>query len=165
MVVSFAQIYKKTLRNMNWAAKEFGFTWDDPADEVKYNLATELAQIAQVHGMQLSMCSQRQFLAPGVVDARCVDCQRLSRIAGRLIQAKQKGNRTDCGCFASRDIGDYDTCPHGCVYCYAVQNRNLAQQRFREHDPESEFLITPKNYIGAEEDSPSESEVVQPRLL
>ena len=46
-------------------------------------------------------------------------------------------------CFASRDIGEYDTCPHGCVYCYAVQNRSLAQARYRQHDPESEFLFSP----------------------
>lgn len=38
-------------------------------------------------------------------------------------------------------MGDYDTCPYGCVCCYAVPNRKLAQKRFREHDPEGEFLF------------------------
>lgn len=163
VIVSFAQIYKKTLRNINWAAQEFGFTWENPSDEVKLNLAAELAQIAKAHGMQLSMCAQRQFIAPGVIDARCVDCQRLSQIAGRSIIAKQKGNRPDCGCFASKDIGEYDTCPHGCVYCYAVQNRGLAQQRFKEHDPQGEFLFPPKDYLSNSEDSSSEE--LQPRLF
>jgi hypothetical protein len=165
VIVSFAQIYKKTLRNMNWAANEFGFAWEDPSDEVKYNLAAELAQVARVHGMQLSMCAQRQFLAPGVSDARCVDCQRLSRIAGRLIHVKRRGNRHDCGCFASRDIGEYDTCPHGCVYCYAVQNRGLAQRRFKEHDPQSEFLFPPKNYTGPEEETQEALYLTQLPLL
>jgi hypothetical protein len=163
VVISFAQIYKKTLRNMNWAARESGFTWEDPPDQIKFNLASELAQIAKTYGMQLSMCAQRQFIAPGVVDAHCVDCQRLSQIAGRLILAKQKGNRPDCGCFASKDIGEYDTCPHGCVYCYAVQNRKLAQQRFKEHDPNSEFLFPPLNYLQDSDDSGSSE--LQPRLL
>jgi hypothetical protein len=165
VIVSFAQVYKKTLRNMNWAAKEFRFAWEDPSDEVKYNLAAELAQIARASRMQLSMCAQRQFLAPGVADARCVDCHRLSKIAGRPIQAKQKGNRQDCGCFASRDIGDYDTCPHGCVYCYAVQNRGLAQRRFKEHDPQSEFLFPPKSYTGSEEETQEALELTQLPLL
>ena len=32
VVVSFAQVYRKTLRNLNWAADEFGFSWEDPPD-------------------------------------------------------------------------------------------------------------------------------------
>lgn len=147
VVISFAQIYKKTLRNMNWASKEFGFIWEDPPHEVKYNFASELAQIAKAYGLQLSMCSQKQFLAPGVTDAKCVDAVRLAEVSGKPIVAEQKGNRPDCGCFFSRDIGEYDTCPHGCVYCYAVQNRQLAQTRYKEHDPNSEFLFAPKGYL------------------
>jgi DNA repair photolyase len=54
-----------------------------------------------------------------------------------------KGNRPECACHESRDIGEYDTCPHGCVYCYAVRTRALARRRFQQHDPEGEFLCTP----------------------
>ncbi|MBI3910158.1 MAG: DUF1848 domain-containing protein [Armatimonadetes bacterium] len=140
VVVSFAQIYQKTRRNLNRAAHRFGFTWWDPPDEVKRNLAAELAQIAAAHGMQLSLCSQRQFLAPGIEDARCVDAHRLSDVAGRRIAAPHRGHRPECGCYASRDIGDYDTCPHGCVYCYAVLHRQRARERYRRHDPQGEFL-------------------------
>lgn len=167
VVVSFAQIYKKTLRNMNWAAEEFGFSWEDPADEVKRSLAAELAQIAKAYGMQLTMCSQRQYVTEGVEEARCVDARRLEEVAGQPIIANLKGNRPECGCYASRDIGDYDTCPHGCVYCYAVQNRELAQSRYREHDPESEFLSTPQGYVAKENDEAESSEenYLQLRLL
>jgi hypothetical protein len=35
------------------------------------------------------------------------------------------------------------------VYCYAVQNRELAQGRFKQHDPLSEFLFAPAS--GTEE--------------
>lgn len=147
VVVSFAQTYKKTLRNLNWASKEFGFTWDPPTDEVKYNLSSELSEMAKERGMQLTMCSQERFLAPGVKAARCVDADRLSEVANQSIRAELKGNRPECGCFASRDIGEYDTCPHGCVYCYAVLNRDLAKTRFKEHDPKSEFLFAPKGPV------------------
>ena len=126
VVISFAQIYRKTQRNMTQAAKDAGVTWEDPPDEVKFALSEDLAKMAATRGMQLTMCSQDQFLAPGVKPARCVDAARLSDIAGHSIPAELRGNRPECGCYASKDIGEYDTCPHGCVHCYAVQNRDPA---------------------------------------
>lgn len=143
VVISFAQIYRKTRRNMNWAASKFGFDWCDPTSEEKRKLAAALVQIADSYKMQLSVCSQRDLLVPGARDARCVDAARLELVGGGEVVARLRGNREDCGCYESRDIGEYDTCPHGCVYCYAVQNRKLAQDRYRAHDETSEFLFAP----------------------
>lgn len=156
VVISFVHVYRKTLRNMNWAAETFGFDWEDPSIEVKRALATEMVQMAGAHGIQLSVCAQRDFIVDGATDARCIDADRLEDIAGRRLNIEQRGARKECGCFASRDIGDYDTCPHGCVYCYAVQNRELAQRRFKEHDPHSEFLY-PQPHIESADDEPAES--------
>ncbi|MFA6371152.1 MAG: DUF1848 domain-containing protein [Methanothrix sp.] len=152
VVLSFAQIYKKTLHNMNYASQLLGFTWNDPEDRIKLDLAEELSEIASLYNIKLTMCSQRQFLSSAISDARCIDANRLSDVAGYRIRGKLKGNRPDCGCYESIDIGDYDTCPHGCIYCYAVSNRKLAQRRYKEHDPNSEFLITPKFNFTASDD-------------
>src|SRR5258708_7019698 len=166
VVVSFAQIYKKTMRNMDWAAKEFDFNWDDHeaiSHEDIRGLITGLAKVANSYGMKLKICSQKSYLIPGVIEeARCVDADRLEKISNKTIQdkARQKGNRKECGCFASKDIGEYDTCPHGCVYCYAVQNRDLALQRYKAHDPMSEFLFPPKDYVPSEVE-----EVKSPQIL
>lgn len=141
VVISFAQIYRKTRRNMDWASREFGFEWSDPDDEQKRKLMRELLRLARSHRMQLTLCSQPYLLESGVQEAHCVDARRISFLLGREIHTRLKGVRQECGCFESKDIGDYDTCPHGCVYCYAVQNRRLAQKRFREHDPGGEFLF------------------------
>jgi hypothetical protein len=141
VVVSFVQGYRKTVRNLNRAAAEFGFTWDDPSIEVKRRLVVELAAMAHASGMQLTICAQPELLVPEARAARCIDAERLADVAGRPVLAALRGTRPECACHASRDIGDYDTCPHGCVYCYAVRDRSLALRRHQQHDPHGEFLF------------------------
>ena len=161
VVVSFAHIYKKTLRNMDKAAKEYGFEWSDPDEAWKNDLLAELLGIAEFQGMRLTLCSQPQFLIPGCGEARCIDSDRLEAVAGRPIRSREKGNRPECRCSEAKDIGEYDTCPHGCVYCYAVQNKPLALARYRDHDPFSDFLFTPPDgAIEVKSDT-----VTQPSLL
>ncbi len=141
VVISFAHLYQKTLRNMEAAAREHGFTWSDPDEEWKQDLAAELAAIATAHRLRLTVCSQPQFIVPGCHGARCVDAGRLADVGGSPIKACLKGNREGCGCYEFRDIGEYDTCPHGCAYCYAVQNQALARARHKQHDPTGESLF------------------------
>jgi len=143
VVISLTHLYNKTLRNMNAAASQFSFTWNDPPDEQKLRLAAELVQIAKAHRMQLSVCSQRPYIVEGAADARCIDAARLSDVGGKPIDTRLKDNRKECDCYQSRDIGEYDTCPHGCASCYAVGSQATARRRFSEHDPDSEFLFPP----------------------
>lgn len=141
VIVSFLQVYKKTRRNMDAAGRLFQFSWCDPAVERKRELLAELSAMARSRGMRLAVCTQPELLIEGVAEeARCIDAIRLSELAGRWIGAKLKGVREGCACYQSRDIGEYDTCPHGCIYCYAVSSRAAARRRWREHDPASEFL-------------------------
>ncbi len=144
VVFSFAQIYAKTRNNLNRAASSHGFTWDDPAEADKRALLAELAAMARELGLKPTLCAQPDLLSPGLEAARCIDAERLSDIAGRPIAARAKGNRPGCLCAESRDIGAYDSCRHGCVYCYAVRRPELATRNYRAHDPESPFLVVPK---------------------
>jgi hypothetical protein len=139
VVVSFMQVYGKTKRNLDLSADENGFRWRDPSDEEKLLLLRDMVSIARSRGMTLTMCAQPQYAGPDVPEASCIDTRRLGEIAGSPITAQAKGSRKECRCAASKDIGDYDTCPHG--YCYAVRNRDLALDRHRQHDPEGEFLF------------------------
>lgn len=147
VVVSFAQIYQKTARNLDAAARAGHFHWSDPDDDAKRALAAELATVAAGHGMTLSLCTQPHLLSPDGRAAACVDARRLEDVAAgwgtpRPITTKVKGNRPGCLCHESRDIGAYDSCPHGCAYCYAVGSVATAKRRFAAHDPQGEFLVT-----------------------
>ena len=141
VVVSFMQLYDKTRRNMDRTAQRESFEWEDPPADKKRALLHDLATIATDHGMRLTLCTHPDLLISSVGEARCIDAARLMDVVGQPIRAKLKGMRTGCGCFESKDIGDYDTCPHGCVYCYAVRNREVALRRYQEHDPEGEYLF------------------------
>jgi biotin synthase-like enzyme len=46
---------------------------------------------------------------------------------------KDKGQREICGCIMSKDIGQYNTCPHECVYCYANTSKEMARKNYKMH--------------------------------
>ena len=146
VTVSFVQPYRKTTRNLDLAARRHGFAWRDPEPSEKAAILAQLEVLAAARGMALTLCTQPDL--PGA-PARCIDAARLSDLAGKAIAAKTKGNRPGCLCAESRDIGAYDSCPHGCVYCYAVAGRELAKRRFHAHDPGGELLIDLGNPVTA----------------
>src|SRR5205085_2855554 len=124
VVLSVVHPYRKTRRNLDHAARRHGFAWRDPPPEEKRALLARLAGVALEQRITPTLCSQPELLVPDVGEAACIDARRLAEVAQRPIKAAEKGNRPGCRCALSRDIGAYDSCPHGCVYCYAVTDRD-----------------------------------------
>lgn len=118
--VSFAQWYGKAVRR----ARARGFLFVDPPDEEKRARAAGLAAIAAERGLVLHACSQPLLAGvPGLRPSACIDGALLESLhPGRepASRRKDRGQRADCLCTESKDIGSYaQACPHGCVYCYA----------------------------------------------
>ncbi len=128
VVVSFAQLYAKAARNLARA----GIAWRVPEAAEQAALIADLGAIAAERAIALTLCTQPDLAAatsaPG---ARCIDASRLADVAGRPIAAATRGNRPGCLCAQARDIGAYDSCVHGCRYCYAVADHEAAQRRLR----------------------------------
>ena len=56
---------------------------------------------------------------------------------------RDRGQRQFCGCMVSKDIGEYNTCPHLCEYCYANASKEVAVRNWKQHkdNPFSETII------------------------
>lgn len=47
---------------------------------------------------------------------------------------RDNGQRQACGCMVSKDIGEYNTCPHLYEYCYANANKEMAVRNWKQHE-------------------------------
>lgn len=56
---------------------------------------------------------------------------------------KDNGQRQFCGCIVSKDVGQYNTCPHLCEYCYANTSKETAVANWKKHknNPFGEKII------------------------
>ena len=105
-------------------------------------LAENFSTIAQRCGLNLATCAEAVDLSSfGIGHSRCIDGKRLERILGQPLQVgKDRNQRPHCGCDASVDIGMYNSCSNGCVYCYANHTPALVKGHCGQHDPSSPLL-------------------------
>lgn len=57
------------------------------------------------------------------------------------VRLKDKGQRPQCGCVISKDIGQYDTCPHLCAYCYANTSQDAVKRNRRNLTLDSDAIL------------------------
>lgn len=119
-------------------------------------LAGYFSEVANEHGIYIDTCSEEIELDKyGIKHAGCIDRQRLERIGNyKLDIGRDKNQRDACECIASIDLGAYNTCKNGCVYCYANFNQTLVNDCCEKHNPSSPLLygeVTVNDIIKARE--------------
>lgn len=138
---SFAIQYGKVKRNFDNFQKENSVTFTEPEIAVKQKLSEEMAAIAKLYGIRMYTCCADILLNRDILKAHCVDGEIINELYYRDgIKLKETPTRKECGCTSSTDIGVYDSCPHGCIYCYANINKEKAKKVYENYDIDSAFL-------------------------
>ena len=106
-------------------------------------LAEEIAQIAGSHNIKVETCAEKIDLADlGIEHGKCIDDRLIAELTGTNLKiAKDKYQRELCGCVASVDIGEYNTCRHSCHYCYANVSQKKIEKNQLLHYSQSPLLI------------------------
>lgn len=134
-VVSFIDLYEKTKKNF------------PQVREVKRSqqelLVKEFVRIGGENHIKIRTCCENPELEKlGADVSGCMTQQVLEKAIGyRMKVPKRSPARAECNCMLGNDIGMYNTCGHGCLYCYANYDKKVVEQNMKRHNPKSPLLI------------------------
>ena len=135
-VISFVDMYAKIKKNV----RRLEFASPDPGRIAAF--AGKLREIAESFRMEMASCAERIDLEKwGIAHNSCIDKALIEKLIGGNITAKKdKNQRGACQCVESIDIGGYNTCPHGCKYCYANFSEESVLKNCKKYDPDGPLL-------------------------
>jgi len=137
-IISFVDMYSKLKTNLLRPISK---------DEMM-EVGVIIAETAKDFGLTVKACCEDLFLLDcGIGQAGCIDKSLIEEICGYSLDGKRdKNQRRSCRCYESVDIGAYNTCRNGCVYCYANYSDISVANNCKRHDPRGELLIGNSEY-------------------
>lgn len=134
-IISFIDLYEKTKRNFPQAI--------EVSKDERLMIGEEFAKIGKKNNILIKTCVEGTELDKfGIDSSGCMTKEVIERaIKKDLNISKQKARNGECYCLLNNDIGEYNTCNHGCLYCYANSNKKLVQRNLKMHNPKSPLLI------------------------
>lgn len=134
-IFSFVDMYKKLETNM----PEIIILNNND----KIEIAKNIGSIAKKHNMIIQTCATiEDFKQFRILQTGCMTSEILGNANNITFKkVRHSGNRQGCKCIENRNIGDYDTCPNGCKYCYANKNPQIAQENYKKHNPNDLMIL------------------------
>lgn len=142
VVISIVDEYRKATYNFRKLQKQ-GISLDANYVSPGFGeMIQKMACIARNNGMEIFSCAERIDLSRfNILPNKCVDDNYIKKVFNLEVEKqKDKYQRPECGCVKSKDIGFYDTCLHGCCYCYAG-SYVTGSNNCKKHIPESPSLL------------------------
>lgn len=101
-----------------------------PNLEQKNKILSAFSKIAKENNIQIEACAESgNWSKYGIMPSKCIDGEIFEKLLTEKYEKenikvtrknnKLDGQRKNCDCMPAIDIGRYDTCFHGCNYCYA----------------------------------------------
>lgn len=120
VIFAFCLPYKNVCARM----KKYGKLLVNPSDEEKHAILDMMIKVTDKYGMRLSSCCNNELngYEDKVFPSKCVDGKAIEGILGEKLKKnfKDKGQRDECNCAFSKDIGSYTMqCANQCFYCYS----------------------------------------------
>lgn len=134
--ISFIDLYNKLTKSVKADLIR------EITEEEIHALAQHFSKVGAEHGIEVKACCEKLDLSTdGIKTAACIDKALIEQLCGHDVRTlKDKSQRQNCGCIKSVDIGVYNTCMNGCVYCYANHSDESILRNFTEHDPNAPIL-------------------------
>lgn len=144
VVISIVDRYRAAARRLARLAQHGVEEIAAPVGSSDFDATLEdMVACADSHGLRVSSCAEEIDLTRyGVVPGKCVDDELIREVFHvEVSHRKDTSQRKECGCVVSRDIGCYDTCLHGCEYCYATRSNVTSANANRDHHSDSPSMV------------------------